>query len=721
METVKIESKGKEFDLDVNAAATIQELKDAIDVKMGVDPPHQELYFLGLPLAEPQMQIRDFLEMSKTFNLVLPGEDADKRSPGVFPSDKEIFLITGKGSDLKTILLRANTKERVTLKTKRFGVVQDIEGQFGSRVFQTRIYEAKKEGSIFLRAVDRANKVFLESDEGSEELLTPIDTKKHDTSQTLVPTDHAKKILPILNTLASSITAENVPPATKLEKKYSCQLDVEFPETEAKRSDMLNRIELLIKGIQESDVDLQFIKEIIQEKNEEEYTFMDFLPSIDFKELPWSSVMFKAESLICGSTHLNFSLTFCEPPKNTEDISIYRVMELIVLTSIENLQFIKSVDVTEKTGDETLFLRMKSNVPNITNEFVERMLKELRAQLRLISGDSVAGHVATEEELDNILKSLLEQKGSQTEFLKELTPSSMRKLVKDSLITKRDMVQVKIEIVREDKSHKSVAKNIPTSSYWLFPYSFRKLSDLPTDVFNKLSKDLTTSLPTENQVWYKGFLRHLVGPNFSTSNMIEVMKSIVSKIWPYPEILNSYSEHEGTLGGLINALEKFESCVENQKEKEDIVDYKREIENIREKMYDEILLNMSCPSQLPYVKTMEEFEVMHRKLKLKLKTNEMSTFGRIKNDLMEGDQLWIFHKRRFMRSYAHVVIIIDGQKYVHVSSPRVKLMFRSRAIIREDNLSTIDDGENCFVVKPQADIEPIVCKERAKACCGIRF
>ena len=70
---------------------------------------------------------------------------------------------------------------------------------------------------------------------------------------------------------------------------------MEYPEKEAEKREILSRIELLIKSIQKSDVDLKFIKEIIQEENEEEYMFLDFLPSVDFKELPWSSVGFTAE------------------------------------------------------------------------------------------------------------------------------------------------------------------------------------------------------------------------------------------------------------------------------------------------------------------------------------------------------------------------------------------------------------------------------------------
>ena len=184
---------------------------------MGVDPSDQQLYFLGFPLAEPEMQITEFLEMSKTFNLVLPEEDDDKsflfgRSPRGIASDKEMFLITGGRLNFTSILIRANSEEWIKLKSNRFGVVQDIEGETsGSRIFQVRIYEVKEKGSISLRTVDGTNKVFLVPEGGEEKSLTPVDTKKYDesmnASKKLGPLDHARKILPFLNTLARLLRA----------------------------------------------------------------------------------------------------------------------------------------------------------------------------------------------------------------------------------------------------------------------------------------------------------------------------------------------------------------------------------------------------------------------------------------------------------------------------------------------------------------------------------
>ena len=100
------------------------------------------------------------------------------------------------------------------MKSNRFGVAQNIEGESGSRIFQVRIYKVKKSGSISLRTVNGVNEVFLGPDEGEEEPLRPIDTKKYAESMNepkrMGPLDNAKKILPFLNTLALFISGSEL-------------------------------------------------------------------------------------------------------------------------------------------------------------------------------------------------------------------------------------------------------------------------------------------------------------------------------------------------------------------------------------------------------------------------------------------------------------------------------------------------------------------------------
>ena len=115
-----------DFNLDVSASSTIHELKEAIQKETGVVPNEQELYCLGLQLDEADTKITDFLEVSKTFNLVLPDEDADKATfsrKTQFSCDKDVFLLTGFGFNFQSILLKANTDERIQLKSKKFGMI----------------------------------------------------------------------------------------------------------------------------------------------------------------------------------------------------------------------------------------------------------------------------------------------------------------------------------------------------------------------------------------------------------------------------------------------------------------------------------------------------------------------------------------------------------------------------------------------------------------------
>ena len=89
--------------------------------------------------------------MSNTFNLVLNDEDADKGLFGrktQFSCDKDVFLLTGGILDFKSIPVKANTDKRIKLKSKKFGVAQDIKGEIGQRVFKVKIYNAEKKGSI---------------------------------------------------------------------------------------------------------------------------------------------------------------------------------------------------------------------------------------------------------------------------------------------------------------------------------------------------------------------------------------------------------------------------------------------------------------------------------------------------------------------------------------------------------------------------------------------
>merc|ERR1712228_721220 len=67
-----ITSEGEELFAALQSTDTVQDLKEAIDGQVGVDPEDQKLFFLGFPLQENEVKLEEFLALDKTFNLVLP-------------------------------------------------------------------------------------------------------------------------------------------------------------------------------------------------------------------------------------------------------------------------------------------------------------------------------------------------------------------------------------------------------------------------------------------------------------------------------------------------------------------------------------------------------------------------------------------------------------------------------------------------------------------------
>ena len=152
-----------------------------------------------------------------------------------------------------------------------------------------------------------------------------------------------------LNTVS---TAPNSATATSaLTKDYKCNIRIEFPKTEDKKKLILANIESAVKRVTESVFDLNFLRAKVLDEYDDEVLFMNFdqLSAEDLLLLPWSRVKFEAINLTRGSTILDFRLTFAKPPKNYEVGNVYRLMELFILSAIENIQCITSVEVKWKS------------------------------------------------------------------------------------------------------------------------------------------------------------------------------------------------------------------------------------------------------------------------------------------------------------------------------------------------------------------------------------
>ena len=164
-----------------------------------------------------------------------------------------------------------------------------------------------------------------------------------------------------------------------------------------------------------------------------------------------------------------------------------------------------------------------------------------------------------------------------------------------------------------------------------------------------------------------------------------------------------------------------EICDISQEDRERVGEYIKQVEEIRAKSFEAILDNVFCPSPSPNIKSLQEFEEMHVKHCQKLKTNVMKRFQDMQDSLKPGDQLWTFRRPRWMRSYAHVVIITEKETFVHVAAPALNLKIRSIAKICRGRFADLSKEELCFVVRPDVPEGrlPMIFSQRAEVCLGI--
>ena len=101
-------------------------------------------------------------------------------------------------------------------------------------------------------------------------------------------------------------------------------------------------MEEIVKNMIKSPIDLDFIRAKVLDEYDTEITFMEFehLASMELQKLPWSKIKFEAANLTKGSAFLIFNLRFEKPPRNMEEVNVYRLMELFIKSAIENIRFI---------------------------------------------------------------------------------------------------------------------------------------------------------------------------------------------------------------------------------------------------------------------------------------------------------------------------------------------------------------------------------------------
>ena len=517
---------------------------------------------------------------------------------------------------------------------------------------------------------------------------------------------------------------------------YSCPLDLQFPESKAEKDCVLKRIEKIMYTTQRSATDMQFIKRIVIEENEEELSLLGIDLSSDFlQDIPWGLVDFNANRLIVGSTILEFSLTFKKPPQNLRDMCVNRVIELFMMTIVENLPFIKSIKTTPIPRNSKVYLHAlcEADSQNLLDEKVQEFLKRIRESVKMLNEERTiavnhpsnqgssneeslaSGEVAREEHVEQLLNAIKEKGAEEAIWLENLTPRSMREIIEGSLANE-DNALISVKISRVRKMFK--AKTLYAESHWLFPFNCRKLSDLSEEMFDQISMHLTESLPTESRVW-----ACLVRRLFHVHDAKELEKRIKKDQLenPYMEIACEYMKYKDnskTLGDFLEGLRKFSAspvCTDHQSS---IQGYIEKIECLRAKEYADM---MGSLADFSLALTREDFERNHGLFQLRVKTNIARTLEELEDELTPGNQLWMMREGKIHhRSYSHVAIISDRGKFIHVTAPSTSLKIKSKAVIKEEELSSISAVQRCFVVRPPTPDHTIYL-DRAKACLGIQF
>merc|ERR1712142_754490 len=136
-------------------------------------------------------------------------------------------------------------------------------------------------------------------------------------------------------------------------------------------------------------------------------------------------------------------------------------------------------------------------------------------------------------------------------------------------------------------------------------------------------------------------------------------------------------------------------------------------------IYNDLTSRFFNPYPHPAILNLEDFQAV-KQMKLKVKTYPMMSFNEVKDALEPGDQLWIFHNRPGIRSYAHVVIILNETEFMHATAPDgFKDKFLLESVIKRASLDIYSD-EMCFTVRSGTVDSELLCK-RALLCEGIKF
>ena len=495
---------------------------------------------------------------------------------------------------------------------------------------------------------------------------------------------------------------------------------MEFPKSKKDEQSLIKKIEQSFKATIQSPTDLAFLKAVILELHAEEITYLH-LDELNLSSLPWETVCLKIINIKRGSTILIFSLGLKNLVETQEELDTYRVMELVILTFLENIQFIKNLS-SPVFDRHNLEINAKIELEKYDETKYKEVIRQIIFSLRSFLQSLVSANTPEKDKERGLLEILQKKERELWDLRLFLTEDSMGKIVKivkDSRLAENDISKLSIHVKNwKDEFKRRITRRRKATSVqtsYLFPYNFRRLDDIDDDKFKQIII-ASHDLPGANSDVYKKFVYYL---DFDIDNEIAFCNNLIKKVMsdlPYPEILDEYRLNGGTFGGLISALEKLETNVVGSNEIKRIVVFSATVESIRHEICNYMAETYFNPDPHPSILNAEDFQKVAN-LKLKVKTNVMKPFEELRHSFQPGDQVWIFRNSKFyVRSYAHVIIILDENQFMHVTDRNILTL---QSEIKRANLSVYSDVRFCFIVR--SEIDKNILERRATLCEGIRF
>ena len=185
-------------------------------------------------------------------------------------------------------------------------------------------------------------------------------------------------------------------------------------------------------------------------------------------------------------------------------MNVYRLMELFILSAVENIELIKSVEAARTDYADknvVLSLRLKANSTVVDEDLLKKIMDHVRGMIKLTVGHNEHGSELSNENVETVLKDLVSRIADKEEGLRELTPRSLRELIRSSKIADKDMAKIRFEFENKAERNECIKVRQSRSTEWLFPFDCRKLSGLSSEDIGKIKLKLTKILPQSSKMF----------------------------------------------------------------------------------------------------------------------------------------------------------------------------------------------------------------------------